>query len=293
MAWQRSALSEPPPTRWITSTSRPERADAVRTVAAKAAAMLSTMLRANAARLVGTEAPSAWISAAMRAGMSPGALSEGSFASNSGTPSETAAAAASSSARSIDAPSSPSHARTLSLSSHRPVTLCRKRYRPSTPSSWVKFASRAASVSTGSVSSSPTRPHVPHEMYAAEGDVIGTATTAEAVSCEPTAITGRSAPIRAARSGRSDPITAPGSMSGGRMRDGMPMRDASSVSHSPSSTPSNPVVEAFVRSAALTPVSRNAIRSGMSSATSASAIRSSTRYWYRVLKGRNCSPSRA
>ena len=34
----------------------------------------------------------------------------------------------------------------------------------STPSSWVKFASRAESVSTGSVSSRPTRPHVPHEM---------------------------------------------------------------------------------------------------------------------------------
>ena len=55
-------------------------------------------------------------------------------------------------------------ARTASLSSHSPVTLWRKRTRPSTPPSLVKFASRAASLTTGSSSSTPTRPHVPHEM---------------------------------------------------------------------------------------------------------------------------------
>ena len=37
-------------------------------------------------------------------------------------------------------------ARTVSLSSHRPVMLCRNRTRPSTPPSFVKFAARAASV---------------------------------------------------------------------------------------------------------------------------------------------------
>ncbi len=55
------------------------------------------------------------------------------------------------------------------------------------------------------------QPQVPQEMYAARGDVIGTAATADAVSCEPTAITGRSAPMRSATSGRSRPMTVPGS----------------------------------------------------------------------------------
>ena len=74
----------------------------------------------------------------MRAGMSPGAASDSWSVSNSGTVPWTSAASASSPARSIRAPSASSQARTVSFSSHRPVTLCRKRTRPSTPRSLVK-----------------------------------------------------------------------------------------------------------------------------------------------------------
>ena len=72
--------------------------------------------------------------------------------------------------------------------------LCSSRTRPSTPPSFVKFAASASGVSTGRSTSTPTSPHVPHEMYAAASGRIGTATTADAVSCEPTAVTATSGP---------------------------------------------------------------------------------------------------
>ena len=54
--------------------------------------------------------------------------------------------------------------RRASLSTHSPITLRRKRIVASTPPSLVKFASRAASVSTGPSSSTPTSDQVPEEM---------------------------------------------------------------------------------------------------------------------------------
>ena len=172
------------------------------------------------------------------------------------------------------APSSASHVRTASLSSHSPVTLWRKRTRPSTPPSFVKLASRAASLTTGSSSSTPTSPHVPHEMYAAFGVLSGTATIAEAVSCEPTAMTSSGAPTalagltvqRAERRAGIDERRA-------ERMPGSRVAPASSRSHSPVRTSTRPVVEALVRSATRAPVRRNATRSGMSSATSASDSR--------------------
>ena len=44
------------------------------------------------------------------------------------------------------------------------MTLRRKRTVPSTPSSLVKLAARAASVVTGAASSTPTSDQVPQEM---------------------------------------------------------------------------------------------------------------------------------
>ena len=87
------------------------------------------------------------------------------------------------------------------------MTLCRYRMRPSTPPSLVKFAVRLASVSTGRSSSTPTSDHVPQEMYAKSGYVAGTPTTADAVSCEATAVTAACAPDPAEpqRDQRSDP----------------------------------------------------------------------------------------
>ncbi len=163
--------------------------------------------------------------------MSPGAARRGSSASKSGTSPVTAAAASSSSGSATGEPSSSSHARTVSLSSHRPVTLWRKRTRPSTPPSFVKFAARAASLSTGASSSRPTRPHVPQEMYAASGELRGTAATAEAVSCEPTAITGSAAPTCVAATPETSPMRVPGSTIAGRTDAGMPSRAARSRSH--------------------------------------------------------------
>jgi hypothetical protein len=74
-----------------------------------------------------------------------------------------AAACSSSTGRSAGAPSR-SYCRTVSDSSQVPITLRRKRTRPSTPISLVKLAARLSSVTTGPGSSTPTRPQVPQEM---------------------------------------------------------------------------------------------------------------------------------
>ena len=122
-----------------------------------------------------------------------------------GPPGGQPAAWASSSARSKGSPAS-AQVRNDSCSSHRPPTLRRKRTRPSTPPSLVKFAARLASVRTGSSSSKPDqRPGAGGDV----GEVVGRwpapPTTADAVSCEPTATTvtsGRN-PVLAATSARS------------------------------------------------------------------------------------------
>ena len=72
-----------------------------------------------------------------------------------------------------------------------PITLVRKRIRPSTPPSLVKFAARAASVSDRALELDPDqRPTSRRRCTPRRRSVIGTPTTAEAVSCEPTAMTG-------------------------------------------------------------------------------------------------------
>ena len=137
------------------------------------------------------------------------------------------------------------------------MTLCRYRTRPSTPRSLVKLASRAASLSTGCSSSTPTRPQVPHEMYAADSARIGTATTADAVSCEPTAMTSSGCPApspsSAADLGEQRPDRLAGVDERGKRIAGSPSRAISASSHSPDATVSRPVVEALVRSATRSP----------------------------------------
>jgi hypothetical protein len=131
----------------------------------------------------------------------------------------------------------------------------------------VKSASRAASVSTGSSSSRPTSDQVPEETYADGSSPLGTATTADAVSWDPTATTGTSSPrpTACATSGSKVPITDPGDRSGGRIPAGTPTRSATSAAQSPVRTSYSPVVEAFVRSAPSSPVSQKPSRSGSSS----------------------------
>ncbi len=108
----------------------------------------------------------------MRAGMSPGGSSRGSFASNTGTSAGTSAACRSRCSRSACSPAF-AQVRIDSDSSQSPMTFFRKRMRPSTPPSLVKLARRASSVSTGDGSSMPTSDQVPQEMYAASSPVEG------------------------------------------------------------------------------------------------------------------------
>ena len=65
---------------------------------------------------------------AIRAGMSPGGRNTGSSGSNTGPPAGSSAASASS-GREVDSARPPPHVRSDSWSSHRPITLRRKRTR--------------------------------------------------------------------------------------------------------------------------------------------------------------------
>ena len=121
------------------------------------------MQRTSASRVDGAGCPSRCSAAVIRAGMSPGGRNAGSFGSTVGPPAGRFAAPASRRSRSAGSPAS-AHVRMDSWRSHSPITLRRKRTLPSTPRSFVKFAARLASVTTGPSSSTPTRPQVPHEM---------------------------------------------------------------------------------------------------------------------------------
>ena len=163
---------------------------------------------------------------------------------------------------------------------------------PSTPVSLVKFAVRLASVSTGWSSSTPTRDQVPQEMYAKSRPRAGTATTADAVSCEPTAITGSGPPGRpgpspvspgsAATSGRRVPMTLPGWRSAGNSPAGRPARPIRSQAQSRARVSYSWVVDALVTSAPISPVSQYASRSGISSRVRAAAscrVRAAAASW--------------
>ena len=130
---------------------------------------------------------------------------------------------------------SSAQARSDSYSSHRPITFLRKRIVPSTPPSLVKLARRAASVSTGSSSSSPTSDHVPR------GDVGDGARSPPAPRRRPRRCRGsrpRSpvTPLASADLGRRL-AAAPGRpssrgrRSGGRIARGCPSRSARSTAH--------------------------------------------------------------
>ncbi|MEG8035555.1 hypothetical protein QP157_09540 [Sphingomonas sp. LR61] len=227
----------------------------VASVSAYAAASDSRIERTNSARDAGALSPWSPHQAAMRAGMSPGAVNDSSAGSKTGTGAVTAAAEASRASRSMLAPSR-SQVRTLSDSNHSPDTFFRNRTRPSTPPSLVQFASRAASDRTGASSSTPTSDQVPEEMYAKSGSVAGTATTAEAVSCEPTSVTGACPPTASATDGSSGPSRSPGSRRVGRRPAGRPAAARNAGSHPRVVAFRTPVVDAFVRSAASTPVSQ-------------------------------------
>ena len=121
---------------------------------------------------------------------------------------------------------------------------------PSSPSSLVKSAARLASVSTGASGSRPASDQVPVQMYANRSPVAGTAATAEAVSCEATAVTGTGpvAPICSSTSGRSTPAGSPGCRSGANRPGSTSSRRAMPCAQSRVTESISWVVEALVSS---------------------------------------------
>ena len=118
-----------------------------------------------------------------------------------------------------------------SCSSHRPMTLRRKRIVPSTPPSLVKFAARASSVSTGASSSTPTSDQVPLGDVRERRRRRGHGDDRRRGVVRPDRDDRRRAgqPGAAATSGSSRPTTSPGSRSGGRIPAGTSTRSASPV----------------------------------------------------------------
>ncbi len=143
-----------------------------------------------------------------------------------------------------------------------------RRYRtvPSSPSSLVKLAARLSSVSTGAPSSSPASDQVPVQMYANRSPSAGTAATAEAVSCDPTAVTGTGplSPVSSSTSPRSTPAESPGCRSGANRPRSIPSREATSYDQSRVRGSISWVVEALVSSVPCSPVSQYDSRSGTS-----------------------------
>ncbi len=119
-------------------------------------------------------------------------------------------------------------------------------------------------------------------MYANDDPwAAGTPTTADAVSCDPTATTGvePGSPVASATSGSSRPTTSPGSRSGGRIPTGTSTRSASPVAQERRRTSYSWVVEALVASAPTSPVSQKASRSGTSSIVATSSSVASAASW--------------
>ncbi len=132
-------------------------------------------------------------------------------------------------------------------------------------------------------------------MYANRSPSAGTAATAEAVSCEPTAVTGTGpvSPVSSSTPGRSTPAGSPGRRSGANSPRSMPSRSATPCAQSRVRGSISWVVEALVSSVPCSPVSQYVSRSGISSNRSARASCAEPRAaasWYKVLNGAYCKP---
>ena len=179
-----------------------------------------------------------------------------------------------------------------------PVMFCRKVILPPTPPSFVNPATRACSVRMGLSVSTPSNDHVP-ELRNATGHsslAAGTAATALAVSCEPTAMTStRPSPVSSAMSSRSCPRTVPGITIGQKRRRSSPRLSMRSQSQSRFSASSISDVEAMVYSVLASPVRKKEKRSGVKSSRSAMSSCGlpaffMLRSWKRVLMSITCVP---
>ena len=105
--------------------------------------------------------------------------------------------------------------------------------------------------------------------------VAGTATTAEAVSWDPTATTVvvDGSPVRSATPPVITPTVSPGSIKGGKRSAGRSRASNASADQARRRASSSPVVDALVISVRSSPVSQYASRSGSSTAWAARSHR--------------------
>ena len=180
-------------------------------------------------------------------------------------------AAASSGSYCCSSPSS-RHSAIRRCKNQSPVMFCRNVILPPMPPSLVNCALRASSVSMGASISTPSNDHVPELMKATgcSSALAGTAATALAVSCEPTAMTSTSPnPVSSAMSLRRRPRTVPGITIGQKRWRGRPRRSINGQSHVRVLALSISEVEAMVYSVLASPVRKNEKRSGVKSMRSA------------------------
>ena len=147
VSWQSRAFCEPPPTRWTTSIGRPESRSRIVERGGEGDREAVEDAAHDDLAGPGSLGPTAL---AIRCGMSPGGGTPGRSGRRRGAARGQRRRGEQYSPRSTPSPRR-FHARIDSGSSHRPMTLRRKRIVPSTPPSLVKLAARLSSVSTGSV----------------------------------------------------------------------------------------------------------------------------------------------
>ena len=225
---------------------------------AYAAARLSRMDRTSAARPSGTGSPAAVSHAAIRAGMSPGVRKDASSGSKVGPSPLAAPQRRRAAPRAAPARPPRSQARCDSWSSHSPVTLRRNRDRPVDPAlvGEVRLPARLGEDRRPRLDAHQ-RPRPGRDVCECRA-VRGDATTADAVSCDPTSVTTvvSCSPVASRTAGSTPPRTVPGSASGGNSVASSPSSRTSSSSQPRVRGSSRPVVDACVRSAITTPVSQ-------------------------------------
>ena len=233
-SWQSSAFCAPPPTTWTrrrrvrTATRPPRRRGRRPRPGSPRSRGPSRPGRRARARVLGAATRRSGRHVARAAG------SAGRLVSKTATGPATSAAAREQRARSTGSPRVPVPDRLAEQP--QPITLCRKRTR-AVDAALVGEVRRPARPRSGPArrSSRPTSAQVPQEMYAAPSAVSGTPTTADAVSWEPTVVTGTAGRADAGgdRRGaacRSSCRARPAVASSAPAR---PSRSSSSVSHSP------------------------------------------------------------
>ena len=158
-----SGIDEPPPTRWITSASKPATRSMVATVVRHVRASESRIVRVSSAGDSGTGWPVSRQYSAIRAGMSPGAAKRGSSGSITLRPPGTAPAAAVSSAA-VGRPPLRGPCPPALLEEPEPGHVLEQPHRAVHAQLVGDVRGNASLDVIGAATSQPTSDHVPHEM---------------------------------------------------------------------------------------------------------------------------------